>query len=245
MLSLLAVARGDDGLRGLAEGCDGIGRVINEERDERAVVEDEGDRPVVVALVRLAWCARTVGVVVDPIRPNNFRPVGVEPSFLLTVAEAEPRALKSLTLSDGLFDGGVAALEGAGVLALAEVGPARDEGLVVVLAVPEDLDDAFIPGSRHEASEDEVDGRRAAFAVDIRVDGVDLAVVVVFLVERTPDERLVLVVLVDALTELGIGESGIIAHWSVGKCVRAAGAGEHGRVATQRQGQRDGTTPTG
>jgi hypothetical protein len=245
MLSLLAVARGDDGLGGLPEGCDGVGRVINKERDDRAVVEDEGDRPVVVALVGLAWLARAVGVVVDPIRPNNFCPVGVVPSFLLMVAEAEPRALKSLTLLDSLLEGGVAALEGAGVLTLTEVGPARDERLVVVLAVPEDFDDAFIPGSWHEASEDKVDGRRAAFAVNVRVDGVDLSVVVVFLVERSPDERLILVVLVDALLELGVGGGGIIAHWSVGKCVRAAGAGEHGRVATQRQGPRDRTMPTG
>jgi hypothetical protein len=202
MLSLLTVARGNDGLRGLSEGRDGVGRVIDKERDNGAVVEDEGDRPVVVALVGFAWFARAVGVVVDPIRPNNFRPVGVEPSFLLTVAEAELRALKSLTLSDGLLEGGMAALEGAGVLALAEVGPARDERLVSVLAVPEDFDDAFIPGTRHEAPEGEVDGGLAGFAVDVRVDGIDLPDIVVPLVERTPDERLVLVVLVDALLEL-------------------------------------------
>jgi hypothetical protein len=101
-----------------------------------------------------------------------------------------------------LLEGGVAALEGAGVLALTEVGPARDERLVSVLAVPEDFDNAFIPGLWHEASEDEVNGGRAAFAVDVRVDGVDLSVVVVFLVEGSPDERLILVVLVDALLEL-------------------------------------------
>jgi hypothetical protein len=212
MLSLLAVARGDDGLRGLTEGCDGVGRVINEECDERAVVEDEGDRPIVVALMGLAWRTRAVGVVVDPIRPNNFRPVGVVPSLLLTVAEAEPRTLKSLTLSDGLLEGGVAALEGAGVLALAEVGPARDERLVIILAVLEDFDNAFIPGTRHEAPEDEVDGRSAGFAVNVCVDSVNLSVVVVFLVERSPDERLILVVLVDALLQLGVGGGGIIAH---------------------------------
>jgi hypothetical protein len=105
-----------------------------------------------MALVGLAWLARACGIVVDPIRPNNFRPVGVVPSFLLTVAEAELRALKSDTLSDGLLKGGVAALEGAGVLALTEVGPARDERLVSVLAVPEDLDDAFCNDSANEAS---------------------------------------------------------------------------------------------
>jgi hypothetical protein len=179
MLSLLAVARGDDGLGALPEGCDGVGRIIVEERDGGAVVEDEGDRPVVVALVRLAWCARAVGVVVDPIRPNNFRPVGVVPSFLLTVAEAELRALKSLTLSDGLLEGGVAALEGAGVLTLTEVGPARDEPLVPVLAVPEDFDDAFVSCAWHEAPEGEVDGGFAGFAVDVRVDSVDLSDIVV------------------------------------------------------------------
>jgi hypothetical protein len=196
-----------------------------------------------MSLVGLAWLARARGVVMDPIRPNNFRPVGVVPSFLLTVAKAELRTLKSETLSDGLLEGGVAALEGAGVLALTEVGPARDERLVSVLAVPEDLDDAFVPGTRHDAPEDKVDGGSAGFAVDVRVDGVDFPDIVVFLVERVPDKRLVLVVLVDALLELAVG-GGITVHWSVGKCVRAAGAGEHGRVATQRQGPRDGTTPT-
>jgi hypothetical protein len=228
MLSLLAVARGNDGLGALPEGCDGVGRVINEERNCRAVVEDEGDRPVVVALVRLAWRAGAVGVVVDPIRPNNFRPVGVVPSFLLTIAEAELRALKSNILSDGLLNGGVAALEGSGVLALAEVGPARDEGLVVVLAVPEDFDDAFVPGARHEALEDEVDRGFAGLAIDVRMDCVDLSVVVVCLVERFPDEQLVLVILEDALAEFTV-DGDLVGHWSAGKCVRAAGAGEHGR----------------
>jgi hypothetical protein len=105
--------RGADGLGALPEGCDGVGRVIFEERDGRAVVEDEGDCPVIMALVGLAGLTRARGVIVDPIRPNNFRPVGVVPSLLLTVAEAELRALKSETLSDGLLEGGVAALEGA------------------------------------------------------------------------------------------------------------------------------------
>jgi hypothetical protein len=244
MLSLLAVARGDDGLGALPEGCDGVGRVILEECDCRAVVEDEGDRPVVVALVRLAWRARAVGVVVDPIQPNNFRPVGVVPSFLLTVAEAELRALKSDTLSDSLLKGGVAALEGAGVLALAKVGPARDERLVPVLTVPEDFDDAFIPCAWHEAPEGEVDGGLAGFAVDVCVDSVDLSDIVVCLVERFPDEQLVLVVLEDAFSKFAVGGD-LVGHWSVGKCVRAAGADEHGRVTTQRQGPRDEITPTG
>jgi hypothetical protein len=237
MLLLLAVARGDDGLGALPEGCNGVGHVINEERDGGAVVEDKGDRPVVVALVGLAWLARAVGVIVDPIRPNNFRPVGVVPSFLLTVAKAELRALKSETLSDGLLEGGVAALEGAGVLALAKVGPARDERLVPVLAVPEDLDDAFVPCARHEAPEGEVDGGCAGFAVDVCVDGVDFPDIVVCLVERFPNEQLVLVVLEDTLSKFAVGGD-IVGHWSVGKCVRAAGAGEHGRVTTQRQGPR-------
>jgi hypothetical protein len=244
MLSLLAVARGDDGLGALPEGCNGVGRVIVEERDGGAVVKDEGDCPVVMALVRLAWFARAVGVVVDPIRPNNFRPVGVVPSFLLTVAEAELRALKSEILSDGLFNGGVAALEGAGVLALTEVGPARDERLVPILAVPEDFDDAFVPCALHEAPEGEVDGGFARFAIDVRVNGVDLSDIVVCLVERFPDEQLVLVVFEDTLAKFAVGGD-LVGHWSVGKCVRAAGAGEHGRVATQRQGPRDGITPTG
>jgi hypothetical protein len=54
----------------------------------------------------------------------------------------------------------------------------------------------------HEAPEGEVDGGRARFAVDVRVDGVDLPDIIVFLVERVPDECLVLVVLVNALLEL-------------------------------------------
>jgi hypothetical protein len=115
---------------------------------------------------------------------------------------------------------------------------------VSVFAVPEDFDDAFVPGTRHEASEDEVNGGGARFAIDVCVDGVDFPDIAVFLVERVPDERLVLVVLVDALLDFAVG-GGITVHWSVGKCVRAAGAGEHGRVATQRQGPRDGITPTG
>jgi hypothetical protein len=198
-----------------------------------------------MALVGLAGLARARGVIVDPIRPNNFRLVGVVPSLLLTVAKAELRALKSETLSDGLLEGGVAALEGTGVLALAEVRPACDERLVSVLAVPEDLDDAFVPGTRHEASKDEVDGGSAGFAIDVRVDGVNFPDIAVFLVERVPDERLVLVVLVDALLKFAGRAGSITVHWSVGKCVRAAGAGEHGRVATQRQGPGDGITPRG
>jgi hypothetical protein len=245
ILSLVAVARGANGLGALSEGCNGVGRVVFKERNGRAVVKDEGDRPVVLPLVGLAWFARARGVVVDPIRPNNFCPVGVVPSFLLTVAKAELRAFKSLTLSDGLLEGGVAALEGAGILALTEVRPARDERLVSVLAVPEEFDDAFVPGTRHEAMEGEVNRGGARFAVDVRVDGVDLPDIVVFLVKRVPNERLVLVVLVDALLEFADWAGGITVHWSVGKCVRAAGAGEHRRVATQRQGQGDGTTPTG
>jgi hypothetical protein len=195
-------------------------------------------------LVGLAWRARAVGVVMDPIRPNNFCPVGVVPSLLLTVAEAELRALKSKTLSDGLLKGGVAALAGTGVLALAEVGPACDERLVSVLAVPEDLDDAFIPCAWHEAPEGKVDGGLAGFAVDVRVDGVDFPDIVVFLVERFPDKQLVLVILVDAFAKFTV-DGDFVGHWSIGKCVRAAGAGEHGRVTTQRQGPRDGITPTG
>jgi hypothetical protein len=49
MLLLLAVARGDDGLGALSEGCNGVECIILEERNGRAVVEDEGDRPVVLA----------------------------------------------------------------------------------------------------------------------------------------------------------------------------------------------------
>jgi hypothetical protein len=240
---LIEVAREDDELGALPEGCDGVGRVILEEHDGRAVVEDKGDRPVV-----LAWLAWARDVVADPIRPNNLRLIGVVPSFLLTIAEAELRALKNATLLDGLLTSGVAALEGAGVLPLGEVGPSRDEGLVVPLSTLEDLDDAFVAVAGHEAAEDKVDGRGTGFPLNVRVDGVELLVAVAkLLVEAVPDVDGCIVVLVNTLLELTVGLSmgEITKHWSVGKCVRAAGADEHGRVATQRQGPRDGTTPTG
>jgi hypothetical protein len=153
---------------------------------------------------------------VDPIRSNNFCPVGVVPSFLLTVAKAELRALKSVTLLDGLLEGGVAALEGAGVLALTKVGPAHNERVVAKLAVPEGFDDTFIPEARHEAPEGKVNRGSAGFTVDVRVDSVELPDIAAFLVERVPDERLVLVVLVDALLEFAGWAGGITVHWSVG-----------------------------
>jgi hypothetical protein len=78
-----------------------------------------------------------------------------------------------------------------------------------------------------------VDGGLARFAVDVRVDGVDLSDIVVCLVERIPDEQLVLVVFENTLSEFAVDRD-FAGHWSVGKCVRAAGADEHGRVTTQR-----------
>jgi hypothetical protein len=156
------------------------------------------------------------------------------------VAGAELRALKNATLSDGLLTSGVAALEGAGVLSLADVGPPCDEGLVVPLPAFEDFDDAFIAEAGHEAAEGKVDGGGTGFPVDVRVDGVKLLMLEP-LVEDISDKRCKLVVLVEALLELavGVGMGTITKHWSVGKCVRAAGADEHGRVATQRQGPRE------
>jgi hypothetical protein len=62
IVTLVKVARGDDGLGALPEGCNGIGRVILKERDGRTVVEDEGDHPVV-----LAWLAQARDVVADSI----------------------------------------------------------------------------------------------------------------------------------------------------------------------------------
>jgi hypothetical protein len=135
----------------------------------------------------------------------------------------------------------VAALEGAGVLPLAEVGPACDERLVVPLPAFEDLDDTFIAEAGHEAAEGKVDRRGIGFPFNVRVDSVELLVTgTKFLVKDVPDERRKLVVLVEALLELavGAGVGSISKHWSVGKCVRAAGAGEHGRGTTQRQGPR-------
>jgi hypothetical protein len=46
---LVEVAHGDDGLGALSEGCNGVGRVMLEERDTRAIVKDEGDGPVKLA----------------------------------------------------------------------------------------------------------------------------------------------------------------------------------------------------
>jgi hypothetical protein len=177
-----------------------------------------------------------------------LRPIGVVPSFLLTVAKAELRALKNATLWDGLFASGVAALEGAGVLPLGKVAPSRDEGFVVPFSTLEDLDDAFVSVAGHGAAEDKVDGGGTRFPLDVRVDGIKLLVAVAKLfVEAMPDVDRCIVVFVDTLLELAVGLSmgEITKHWSVGKCVRAAGADEHGRVATQRQGPRDGITPTG
>jgi hypothetical protein len=239
---LVKVARGDDGLGALVEGCDGVGCVILEEHDGQDVVKDKGNCPVV-----LAWLARGWDVVADPIWPNNLRPVGVEPSFLLTVAKAELRALKNATLLDNLLTSGVAALEGALVLSLAEGCPAGDKWVVAELATFEGLDDAFIAEARHETLEGEVDGGGTGFTVEVHVDSVKLLVIAELLVEGVPDERLVVKVLVDALLELAVGAGSITVHWSwsVGECVRAAGAGEHGKGTTQSQGPREGNAPTG
>jgi hypothetical protein len=133
-------------------------------------------------------------------------PICVVPSFLLTVAKAELHALKNATLSDGLLTSGVAALKGEGVLPLAEVGPARDEGFVVVLSTLEDLDDPFIAGAGHETAEGKVDGGSTGFPVDERVNGVKLLVAVSkLLVEDVPDMWRLIVVLVEALLELAVG----------------------------------------
>jgi hypothetical protein len=93
-----------------------------------------------------------------------------------------------------------------------------------------------------------VDGRGTGLSLNVRVDGVELLVVVpVLLVKATPDVERCIVVLADTILEFAVGLHvvEITVHWSDGKCVRAAGADEHRRVATQRQGQGDGTTPTG
>jgi hypothetical protein len=117
-----------------------------------------------------------------------LHPIGVVPSFLLTVAKAELRALKNAALSDGFLTSGVAALEGAGVLPLAEVGPARDKGLVVPLSTLEDFDDTFIVVAGHEAVEDKVDGGGTGFPFDVHVDGVEFFVTVAKLfVEAMPN----------------------------------------------------------
>jgi hypothetical protein len=170
-----------------------------------------------------------------------LRPIGVVPFFLLTVAGAELRALKNATLSDGLFASGVAALEGVGVLPLAEVGPSRDEGFVVPLSTLEDLDDAFVAVAGHEAAKGKVDGGGTGFPFNVRVDGDKLLVAVAkLLVKAVPDVDCCIVVFVDMLLELavGLGVGEISKHWSVGKGVRAAGAGEHRRGQHNVKGQR-------
>jgi hypothetical protein len=168
-------------------------------------------------------------------------PIGVVPSFLLTIAKAELRALKNATLSNCLLTSGVAVLEGTGVLPLAEVGPARDKGLVVPLPALEDFDDTFVAGAGHKAAEDKVDRGGTGFPVDVQVDSVKLLIAVAkLLVENALDTRRLIVVLVKALLELAVSASmgSITKHWSIGKCVRAAGAGEHERGTTQCQGPR-------
>jgi hypothetical protein len=243
IVSLVKVAREDDGLGSLPEGCDGVGHVILKERDGQAVVKDKGNRPVVLTLL-----ARGQDAVADPIRPNNLCLICVEPSFLLMVAKAELCTLKNVTLSDGLLTSGVAAMEGALKLALAEGGPTHDKGLVVVLAAPEDLNNSFIAGMGHETAEGKVDRGGTGFSVNECVDSVKLLVTISkLLVEDVPDTRRLIIVLVKALLELAVGVSvgSIAKHWSVGECVRAAGAGEHGKGATQCQGPKEGTVPTG
>jgi hypothetical protein len=137
-----------------------------------------------------------------------LRPIGVVPSFLLTVAKAELRALKNATLLDDLLTSGVAALEGAGVLPLAEVGPPCDEGLVVPLSTLEDLDDAFVAIAGHEAAEGKVDEGGTGFSFNVRVDGVEFLVAVAKLfVEAVPDVDCCIIIFVDTLLELAVGLS--------------------------------------
>jgi hypothetical protein len=75
-----------------------------------------------------------------------------------------------------------------------------------------------------------------------------LVAVAKLFVKAVPDVDCCIVVFVDTLLELAVGLSmgEITKHWSVGKCVRAAEADEHGRGITQCQGpkgqrQRGGT----
>jgi hypothetical protein len=77
------------------------------------------------------------------------------------------------------------------------------------------------------------------------VDGVKLLEVAAFLIEGVPDGRLMVVVLVDALLEFAGRAESITVHWSVGKCVRAAGAGEHGRGQHSAKGHGGVIAPTG
>jgi hypothetical protein len=116
---------------------------------------------------------------------------------------------------------------------------------VAELAAFEGLDDAFVAEALHETPEGKVDGGGTGFTVNVHVDGVELLVIAELLIKGIPDERLVVKVLVDALLELAVGAESITVHWSVGECVRAAGAGEHGKGTIQRQGPRERTAPTG
>jgi hypothetical protein len=100
-------------------------------------------------------------------------PVGVKPSFLLTLAKAELPALKNATLLDGLLTGGVAALEGMLVLALAEGRSAGDKGLMVVLGVFEGCDDTLKVEEPHKAPELKLDGGSVRFAGNVTVHSVE------------------------------------------------------------------------
>jgi hypothetical protein len=85
------------------------------------------------------------------------------------VAKAELRALKNATLSDNLLTSGVAALEGALVLALAEGRPSRNKGLVAILGILKGCNNALKAEERHKALEPKVDGRSVGFTGNVTV----------------------------------------------------------------------------
>jgi hypothetical protein len=91
---------------------------------------------------------------------------------------------------------------------------------VTVLAAFDGLDDSFVADAQHETPEGKVNGRGTGFPVNVRVNSVELLILMAkLLVEDVLDEGLVVKVLVNVLLELavGAGMGVVIEHWSVGR----------------------------
>jgi hypothetical protein len=82
----------------------------------------------------------------------------------------------------------------------------------------------FVVEAWHETLEGKVDGGGTRFPVDVRVDGVELLILMAkLLIEDVPDEHLMVEVLVSALLEFAVsaGMGKIIKHWSVGRACQS------------------------
>jgi hypothetical protein len=103
------------------------------------------------------------------------------------------------------------------ILLLTEERPSGDKGLVVKLGVFKGRNDTLKVEKWHKVPELKVDGGSIRFAGNVAVHGVmPLVVVAKVFIEDIPDERLVHIVLVDALLELavGVGMRSISEHWN-------------------------------